>query len=444
MSKFFNKLILEKRGFWSDKFILNLVGYKFFRNIIIDIETSVLNRSQYLDLDFLKSVQLKRLQDLVKYSYYNIEFWHDYFIRSNFEINFQNLSDFSRIPVVSKNLLKENKPQCINQKVYPKYEDSTYGSTGTPFKFFIDSGHILHSFSFCHRMFDWAGLKQADKIVRFAVRDRLGFARDYISLTSYLPEDLDKIAYKIVNFGQAQKLLLFSYGSGLLRLANLIKNRKLKLNLRSAIYSGEALLPHERQFLSETLNCPVFNCYACRDVGWLAQECENGGLHINPEWAYLEITDEHGTALPASKIGKIVVTAFDNRVMPFIRYETGDYGRILNKKCSCGRTLPLLELQGRNSETIILSDRKINLIEFGFVFEKLADFINEFQVVQESATKIIVNLVLKVLPSSFETGQLLSELKLFLGDNAEIEIRCLDKIPAYGEKRKIFISKICA
>jgi len=437
MISFLDKFIIERRGIWSNGLVREKVIFDLFKDYFINVDIDVLKKSQYWDLDLLKEIQLYRLKRVVKLAYEKSAFWRGHFESCGFNpAVFKSLSDFNMIKPVTKKLLKDNHLSSINNdiKLSDCFMEKTSGSSGTPFGFYIDRGHILRSFGFCQRMFDWAGFQSGDLVVRFWIRHREGFSRNHFVISSSYPEEMAGSLEKLIELGEGRKLLLFSFGSALLRLARLVQDRNIRLNLRSVICSGEALSIGEKKFIEEILECRIFNCYACRDVGWLAQECKAGNLHINPEWAHIEIVG-----------GRIVVTTFDNEVMPFIRYDTGDFGRILNEKCGCGRALPLLEFRGRETETLNLSDgRKINFLEFTSLFDGWFRKIDAFQIIQESFDTIRVNLVAKNLDSADEN--LLSlEIKNFLGDKIKTSfnyLNSIDEIPIIGGKRKTFISKM--
>ena len=96
----------------------------------------------------------------------------------------------------------------------------------------------------------------------------------------------------------------------------------------------ENLLKRKARWNSKT----NFNIFGC-----IAQSCDIGnGLHINTESFWVEIIDDNQKTLDSGKIGNIVVTDFDNLVMPFIRYEIGKTGMIDYRRCKCGKFLPRL------------------------------------------------------------------------------------------------------
>ncbi|MBI2637515.1 MAG: hypothetical protein HYW88_01315, partial [Candidatus Sungbacteria bacterium] len=108
--------------------------------------------------------------------------------------------------------------------------------------------------------------------------------------------------------------------SKLLLLAQLMKRDSIEIpNLKGALPVSEGLSREERNFIESVIKCPTFNLYAAREIGFLGAECEfKTGLHINSEAMYLETVDKNGRRLPLGERGRIVVTVFDNLVMPLI------------------------------------------------------------------------------------------------------------------------------
>lgn len=49
----------------------------------------------------------------------------------------------------------------------------------------------------------------------------------------------------------------------------------------------------------------------------------------------------------SSAVGRIIATNLNRTLMPMIRYEIGDIGRMIPGSCKCGRTLRMMELCGR-------------------------------------------------------------------------------------------------
>ena len=86
----------------------------------------------------------------------------------------------------------------------------------------------------------------------------------------------------------------------------------------------------------------------------MAQTCPDNPrvLHVNSERVVLRIVGEDGRPATPGSPGRIVVTALDNYVMPFINYEIGDTG-VAGAPCPCGRGFPTLAtVEGRLGDSI--------------------------------------------------------------------------------------------
>ena len=76
----------------------------------------------------------------------------------------------------------------------------------------------------------------------------------------------------------------------------------------------------------------------------IASECErHQGLHLNIEHLFIEFLRPDGTQAAPGEEGTIVITDLINRGMPFIRYRIEDVGVPSDRRCTCGRGLPLME-----------------------------------------------------------------------------------------------------
>ena len=445
---FFWDQIIKRQRFWSNNFLKDLAGFRLTQDLIIDIDALALRKSQWLSGDELKKIQVARVGALLSGASRLSLFWRERLKNSRINLKiFDDLSLLEKIEVLEKEVIQNDLKKIVSQykNISDCLQDHTSGSSGTPFNFYIDQSYILRSFGFCRRIFDWAGFQSGDKIVRFGIRDRHGFARDYICYPCQVAindvaAEYERRLKDLAILGSGQKLVVFSYGSSLLKAAALATKNKIKLNLRSIIYSGDSLTQDERKTIENTFGCRLFNCYACRDVGWIAQECEKGKLHVNSEWCYVEVVDQNGRNLPNGEKGRIIVTIFDNEIMPFIRYNTGDIGTLLNKPCACGRTLPVLEFQGRTGEFLRLSDgRNFSLTDLSYFFEKWSGFVGGFQVIQKAPDFLKINLIIKT-ESGFDESIFNQTFSKFLGEGIRLEICYPPEIPDVGGKRKVLIS----
>ena len=132
------------------------------------------------------------------------------------------------------------------------------------------------------------------------------------------------------------------------------KARELGLDVSScktALVSGEALLPALRQALAE-LGCRATQCYASADLGMIAYETEaREGLILDEDVLVEILRPGTGEPVPDGDVGEVVVTTF-NPDYPLIRFATGDLSAMLPGISPCGRTnLRIKGWMGRADQT---------------------------------------------------------------------------------------------
>jgi phenylacetate-CoA ligase len=108
-------------------------------------------------------------------------------------------------------------------------------------------------------------------------------------------------------------------------------------------------------------------------------------MHITAEDVIVEIVDREGLALPAGSTGEIVVTHLATREFPFIRYRTGDIAALDDRRCRCGRALPMLrDIQGRTTDFVVAQDGTVmHGLALIYVLRETPG-IEAFKIVQES------------------------------------------------------------
>jgi len=118
--------------------------------------------------------------------------------------------------------------------------------------------------------------------------------------------------------------------------------------LKAVLTVGTPLAETVRKETKEKLGAEVFNMYASTELGYAALGCSHseGWLHVNAA-GYIVETDESG---------EVIVTDLNNRLMPMLRYGTGDIGELAPGSCVCGRHGLMLRLRGRKDKFIVNAD----------------------------------------------------------------------------------------
>ena len=98
---------------------------------------------------------------------------------------------------------------------------------------------------------------------------------------------------------------------------------------------------------------PPRNNYGCSEGGVMGYECNQGRMHINADWIIFEPVDAGHNPVPAGQLSdRTLITNLANRVMPIIRYELGDRVTLSTEKCTCGITLPVVQVEGRTDDIL--------------------------------------------------------------------------------------------
>ena len=146
-------------------------------------------------------------------------------------------------------------------------------------------------------------------------------------------------------------VFLYGYPSAVYRLARAVGGRRAAWTgqLKVIALTGEPVYAFQRRAIEEAFACPVAEEYGNGELGSMAFECPEGTLHATVENVFLEVEApaKNGSG------GPILATQLHNRLLPLIRYETGDWGTVGTSACGCGRALPAVRVAGRTQERLV-------------------------------------------------------------------------------------------
>src|SRR6267378_5772857 len=136
----------------------------------------------------------------------------------------------------------------------------------------------------------------------------------------------------------------------LARLTDIARERGRPGPLKLLVGGGEGMTPRTRAELETFWGALVCMTYASTEAATIVGfECTHrGGYHLNEFDFYVEIVDADSDGY-----GEIVLTTANRRVMPLIRYRTGDVARWVPGPCACGLPFRRLSpLRGRLDEQV--------------------------------------------------------------------------------------------
>jgi phenylacetate-CoA ligase len=155
----------------------------------------------------------------------------------------------------------------------------------------------------------------------------------------------------------AAPTVLITYPSFAGALAQMQQRGELALKLRDVWVGGEQVSAGQRHAIEEAFGAPVRNNYGASECFSIAFQCRHGALHLNEDWVIAEPVDEHLRPVPPGVLAQsALITNLANRVQPLIRYRLDDRIRMVPGRCACGSPFGMIEVQGRNADTLQLRD----------------------------------------------------------------------------------------
>lgn len=209
---------------------------------------------------------------------------------------------------------------------------------------------------------------------------------------------------------------------------------------------GELLLESLRLRIVEQLKCHVISQYGNEENGIFGSSEIDGigtNIRLNRANCYVEILKmDSNEPVANGEIGRIVVTDFTNYAMPMIRYEIGDLAAI-GETASDGTILSITNLCGRKTDMIYRTNGAAIDIFNSMPVEIFCNpQIKQWQFIQKDNKQYVLRLAFeKEDKTAIEIAQ--RELKKLLGNDALIDIVCVDEIPVMNSgKRKIVINEL--
>ena len=134
----------------------------------------------------------------------------------------------------------------------------------------------------------------------------------------------------------------------------------------------------------------------------------------------------------------------DDYLIQFIRYKIGDMGVPSNRKCKCGRGLPLMEkVEGRVFNVVRTPSGQALGGTFWTLLSRAVEGIRQFQVIQREIDKITFKIVVDDTFRSESFEYLQKKISEHCGRDFKVDFRIVDNIPlTKSGKRRFVISQL--
>ena len=344
-------------------------------------------KTYFLDKDRLRKYspeKIKKYRDnafkkIVKYAY-SVPLYNEKYKKAGIHPrDVKGIEDIVKLPMVSKNDMRENFPDRIipvgcNKK--KNYVVCTGGTTGKSISIYTDfltmgkgggpllreldrfnltlkNARIAHIGNFNPCRIDLVAEEQFHKYIKF------------MSSIKRLNLDVNTPPIELIRrLDEFRPDFMISYPEIYQNLAFLKRKGQGKnVNPRVLYCAGSILDNYTKKYVEDAFGCPLLNSYQSVEAhSTIATECMEGTWHVNWDFYHLEAIDDNGELVAPGERGHLVMTRLFGKGTPMIRY-TGmdDWVRIIPlKKCKCGLTTPALEggVEGRKGANIVTPSGK--------------------------------------------------------------------------------------
>lgn len=416
-----------------------------------------LDKSQYFNFEEIRAMQWEKLKKLLNHAYKNISFYRRRFDSEGIQLDaISSWEDYSKVPFLTKEDVRNHKGSLFAPNFDKYIKFYTSGSTGIPIEGYRNkicnefkracglrsslwSGYNLGERVYClygnpEKKKTWKGELRRKLLDRVEFLDTLNLSeKSMMEFASVLRRKPPSLIY-----GHAHNMYIFS--------RFLEKKRINDIKPKGMYSAGMVLHDWEKEQVERVFNCKFQDRYGCEELGLIAAECKKQeGLHINTDDLYVEFINKAGKSVAPGIPGHIVITDLSNYVMPFIRYKIGDIGIPSDKKCSCGKTQPLIErIQGRVADFIITPEGKcISGISLTDHFGASIPGVAQMQIVQEKIDLLTLNIVKGNGFNDNSLATIRDLVKTYFGENMRFDCKFVEKIPQEASgKYRFTICKI--
>ena len=378
----------------------------------------------------------QKLKNLLDYACENTKFYRKY-----------KGMDVSAFPVMSKTMLVEHreeievKPSAIPGQEGPVFIQRTSGSTGNPLAMPQDTRKRLRRVAEIKYMLSLLGYQSHEKMIHLRTWDNLTRKPEdmeekdniYPFDIKSLSEDRLRLLCELIN--EKKAVYLRGYASTLGKIADVaLANNYSFPSLKLVVATSEALEDDVRQAAQKAFGCNIVSQYADEECGVLAQESiptqpSDNKMYFNWSGYYIEILKmNEDKPVEYGEIGRIVLTDFHNYAFPVIRYDTGDTCILLPPDEKSNGYPVIGKLYGRRFDLTYATDgTPIYPLAYGRILKNY-DVISSWQFVQKGEKDYKLVLVLKY-EDDVAVTDMVSQIKTFLGEEANIIIEKVDEIP---------------
>ncbi len=420
-----------------------------------------LEASQWWPRERIAALQIQRLRELARAAHEHTSYWQSVMDERGIVPDaIQSLDDLKRFPLLEKATLRDRREEMVWRDEGPRVKlVRTSGSTNEALQFYTSSSREASINAARIRGHRWIGVNKGDKEVYFwgspvelHTQDRVKHVRDWLvnePLSDGFEITTERAARFIEDWKRWRPACIFGYPNSFLLTVQMAANLGIDLKelkrcgVRVLCTTSEMLGDVNRKIIGDAFDLPVYDSYGLREAALVGHECDRFTMHTTDEQVILETIDPV-TLAPTAGQGELVVTSLISRVMPVIRYRTGDIVTLSDEPCPCGRSLGRITISGgRIADFVVTRQGKWVAGYFLIYICRGVPGIVKFQAVQDRVGELRVSLVTDANFPADGCDRVKAAVQARLASDDEITVRVVPDIaPAPSGKYRPVIGNL--
>lgn len=438
------------------------------------------NWDKYLELikhetwtkEELYAYNFKRRTDILKFAYENTAFYRKLYDNAGLKPeDIRTEEDWNKVPIVTKDMIAKHSNEFEVKDAIEKFGfvANTGGSTGKPLRVFRDKRHFWQAPFW--RFYGWhLGRKPGDVGLDTNIwgmddasidRSKYRFTPQewnqrsvafwpiqFYNLSPYT-EFSDTVAKFVEELAKSPSARIYAYAGGLDMITDYCIEHNITFdNIEFIEVCASPLTEVIRNKAAKVFGeNKTFDFYGSNEMGPMALECKYSGashhLHLQSDLIHIDLVDDNGNPVVGEDIGSTIVTCFDNKVFPFVRYNHGDRTHWINEPCECGLPFPCIApVKGRISD-FLTTKTGLNLDGVGFneIFDFHPNAAKAFQFRQSKNgfAKLVVVPNTAYENSMKEINLIFDKLKCDFNGKIEFTLELVDNIVYDGGKMRYIL-----
>lgn len=327
-------------------------NYDLHRKIIQKFESA---DDQY-KLDFMYNKTLETLLFAEK----NVPYYKDIFNEHGISANsFKSLEDIKQFPVLTKNEIKKNIEIMYTDKMERAVPYYSGGSLSTPTKYFLPDSSRAKEIAYNNYIFSKVGYKYRDRTLLLKGREVSKpeqnifweyepVANHFLLSNNYMNSDKFPLMYEKAK--EFKPKFIFGYPSAVLSFIKQSKQNNLpRLEVKAVMLASETVYPEELKIIEDYFGVDVLTHYGHTERNTIAYRINEESYNFMNSYGLTRVDK-----------GELITTTFDNFVMPFINYKSGDSiaGEIeYFEKTDIAKSVENIE--GRTQDFLVTKDERL-------------------------------------------------------------------------------------